>query len=94
MRKTSRGLMALLLIAAMGAQTGCGSSKATTDIGTQENTDTQGNTDTKEETGQTAAASVESMDGEVEKPEKITVLYDMGTLTQTAGLNEWIARWE
>lgn len=80
----NKGVALLLLTAVIGAQTGCGTGQTGESEATQKETD---NTAAVSETETEA-------EGEIEKPEKITVLYDMGTLTQTAGLNEWIARWE
>ena len=84
MRRMNKGVALLLLTAVIGAQTGCGTGQTGESEATQKETD---NTAAVSETETEA-------EGEIEKPEKITVLYDMGTLTQTAGLNEWIARWE
>ena len=76
--------MLLLSVAALGMQAGCSSNE------------TAKSTAVNQEAESTSEASEtqESAEAKIEKPEKITVLYDMGTLTQTAGLNEWIARWE
>ena len=73
----NKGVALLLLTAVIGAQTGCGTGQTGESEATQKETD---NTAAVSETETEA-------EGEIEKPEKITVLYDMGTLTQTAGLD-------